>query len=99
MSESKSHEDAAKRIAKKVNTEYNFSKGVDIVTTRVAIEVETPETISSAFQQLKGHRKPVYIAGTNIEAVKKALEATENTTVGVMDNTGKIIKRSSRKKS
>ncbi|MFC1538477.1 hypothetical protein ACFL6H_03560 [Candidatus Latescibacterota bacterium] len=99
MSESKSHKVAANRIAKKLNAEYNSDKGVDIVTQRVAIEVETPETISSGFQQLRGHRKPVYIAGTNREAVEKALAATKNTTVGVMDSTGKIIKLSTRKKS
>jgi hypothetical protein len=48
--------------------------------------------------QLQGYRKPDYIAGTNKEAVEKALEVARGTTVGVMDSQGNIIKRSSRKK-
>ncbi len=98
MSESKSHKTAANRIAKKYGTEYNNrGKGADIVTDRVAIEVETPESVSDASRQLQGHKKRVYIAGTNKEAIEKALEVTKETTIGVMDNQGKIVKRSSRK--
>jgi len=47
---------------------------------------------------LRGHRGPSYIAGTNHEAVEKALEVTKGTTVGVMNNQGKVIKRSTRKR-
>ena len=61
-------------------------RSVDIQTTRIAVEVETPETVPDAMSQLQGHRRPVYIAGTNQEAVEKALEITKGTTVGVMDN-------------
>ena len=32
--------------------------------------------------RLRGHRGPTYIAGTNKEAVKKALDATKGTTIG-----------------
>ena len=32
----------------------------------------------------------------NKEAVEKAVEATEGTTIGVMDNQGNIVKRSTR---
>jgi hypothetical protein len=63
----------------------------------VTIEVETPETVTEAPTQLQGHRGPVYIAGTNKEAVEKALEVTEDTTIGVMDNRGNIIKYSTRR--
>ncbi len=98
MAESKSHKTAANRIAKKYNAEYNTAKGADIKTKNIAIEVETENTVSDGFRQLQGHKKPVYIAGANKSAVEKALEATKGTSVGVMDNTGKIIKRSSRKK-
>ena len=99
MPESRSHKITANRIAKKFNTEYNDQEGVDINSSQLAVEVETPETVKDGIRQLKGFRKPVYIAGTNKEAVQKALELTKNTTVGVMDSHGKIIKKSTRKKS
>lgn len=98
MPESRSHRTTANRIAKRYNTQYNDGQGADIQTSRIAVEVETPETVPDAVRQLQGHRKPVYIAGTSQEAVERALEVTEGTTVGVMDNQGNIIKRSTRKR-
>ncbi len=98
MSEGKSHKTTANRIAKKYKAEYNSSKGVDIVMPNKAIEVETAETVKDGIRQLQGHKKPVYIAGTNKKALDKAIELTQNTTVGVMDNLGNILKSSSRKK-
>ena len=98
MAEGKSHKTAANRIASKLNTNYNNGEGVDIKSTRATVEVETPNTVSEAPRQLRGHRGPAYIAGTNQAAVDKALEVAEGTTIGVMDNQGKIIKRSTRKK-
>jgi len=98
MTESRSHKTTANRIAKKMNTEYNNGKGVDINSTNATIEVETPETVADAPRQLRGHRGPVYIAGTNKEAVNKALETTKGTTVGVMDSQGNIVKPSTRKR-
>ena len=99
MPESKAHRDTANRIAKKLNTQYNNGKGVDIVTGGKAIEVETPGTVKGALTQLQGQRKPSYIAGTNKEAVEIALQVTQGTTIGVMDNRGNIVRSSSRKKS
>lgn len=99
MSEGKSHKTTSNRIAKKLKAEYNSDKGVDIVTPNVAIEVETESTVQSGMQQLQGHKKRSYIAGTNKAAVDKALEATKGTTIGVMDNQGNIVKKSTRKKS
>ena len=98
MAESRSHKITANRIAKKTNTEYNDRKGVDIKSTNATIEVETQETVADALGQLRGHRGPAYIAGTNKEAVNKAMETTKGTTVGVMDNQGNIIKPSTRKR-
>lgn len=98
MAENRSHKTTSNRIAKKYNTEYNDGKGVDIKSKRTTIEVETPRTVGEAPGQLRGHRGPVYIAGTNQEAVDKALKLTNGTTIGVMDNKGNIIKRSRRKK-
>ena len=97
MPESKSHKVTSNRIAKKYKTEYNTGQGADIKTDRIAIEVETAETVGDASRQLRGHQKPVYIAGTNKEAIEKALEATKGTTIGVMDNQGKVLKRSTRR--
>ncbi len=98
MTESRSHKIAANRIAKKFKSEYNDGEGVDIKSQKATVEVETLETVSDAPSQLRGHRGPVYVAGTNKEAVEKALEVTKDTTIGVMDNQGKVIKRSTRNK-
>lgn len=98
MTESRSHKTTANRIAKKFNTDYNNGDGVDIKSKRATVEVETPETVSDAPGQLRGHRGPAYIAGTNKAAVEKALEVTEGTTIGVMDSQGRIVKKSTRKK-
>ncbi|MEK6556823.1 MAG: hypothetical protein AABZ14_00785 [Candidatus Margulisiibacteriota bacterium] len=61
------------------------------------VEVETAASMPEGLGQLRGHRGPVYIAGVNKEAVQKALDATANTTVGVMDNQGNIVKKSTMK--
>lgn len=98
MVESRAHEATAKRIAKRFGTKYNPAEGPDIVTTQAAVEVEPPDTVKDGMRQLQGYQKRVYIAGTNKRAVQKALEATEGTTVGVMDNQGKIVKSSSRRR-
>ena len=98
MAESRSHKTTANRIAKKMNAEYNDGKGVDIKSTKATIEVETSETVGDALGQLQGHRAPAYIAGTNKEAVNKAMETTKGTTVGVMDSQGNIVKPSTRKR-
>ena len=92
------HDIIAQRIASKKGVPYNQGQGPDIKTSRQAIEVETTNTITDASRQLQGYRKPVYVAGTNAAAVKAALEHYEDTTIGVMDPSGKILKRSTRKK-
>lgn len=96
MSESRSHKTAAKRLAGLYNAEYNPGPGADIKATGITIEVETPDTVADAGRQLKGHRGPVYVAGTNKEAVQQALDRYGDSTIGVMDNKGNIIKRSTR---
>ncbi len=96
MPESRSHKATANRIAQKYRTGYNDGEGVDIRSPRATVEVETPETVADAPRQLRGHRGRVYIAGTSQDAVQRALEVTEGTTIGVMDNQANIVKRSSR---
>lgn len=93
------HDDTAERIARKEGTTYNEGQGPDVQTSRRAIEVETEDTVRDGLRQLQGFQKPVYIAGSNAEATKAALDVTEGTTIGVMSHTGRMIKRSTRKKS
>lgn len=97
MAESKSHKATANRLANLYGTLYNQGKGADLKTPNITIEVETPETVSDGLRQLQGHQGPVFIAGTNKDAVEKALEKTKGTTVGVMDNQGNIVKTSTRR--
>ena len=96
MSEGRSHKTTSTRLAKKYDTEYNQGKGPDIKTSEITIEVETPDTVPDAGRQLSGHRGPVYVAGTNKEAVESALKRYGDSTIGVMDNQGNIVKSSTR---
>ena len=91
------HDNTANRIARKKGVEYNRGQGPDVITRRQVIEVETADTIGDAFRQLRGFRKPVYIAGADAAATRAALDAASGTTVGVMDPRGNIVKRSTRK--
>jgi len=97
MRETRSHNALANKLAKKFGVEYNKGPGIDIQTPSMAIEVEPEKTISDAGRQLQGYRKPVYVAPTTKGGVEKALERYGNTSIGVMNNEGKIIKRSKRK--
>ncbi len=92
------HERVAKRIERKRNIKYNPGKGVDFNTPNFAGEVEpNKEKLSEGMRQLQGYKKPSYlIVPKNV--VPKAIDRTKGTTVGVMDETGKIRKRSTRKK-
>ena len=96
MSESRSHKTTANRLAARYNVEYNRGPGADIKAEGITIEVETPETVADAGRQLSGHRGSVYVAGTNKEAVEQALDRYGDSTIGVMDNQGNIVKRSTR---
>ncbi len=92
------HDKIALQIAKKEGAKYNTGQGPDINTSRRAIEVESAPTIPDAMRQLRGFQKPVYIAGKDLSATKAALKAAEGTTVGVMSHTGKVLKRSTRRR-
>lgn len=96
MAESRSHKTTANRLAALYGVEYNQGQGADIKAEGVTIEVETPETVADAGRQLRGHRGPVYVAGTNKEAVEQALDRYDDSTIGVMDNKGNIVKPSTR---
>lgn len=96
MSPSLSHNRAAEKIARERDAEYIRGEGADICTPHTTIEVETAQTVEEGLTQLQGYRGPVYIAGSNQEAVENALEVTEGTTVGVMNRRGEILRSSSR---
>ena len=91
------HDKTAKHLADKEGVDYNRGQGPDVNSCRRAIEVETAETAPDGLRQPQGFRKPGYIAGTDEEATDAAQEATEDTTVGVMDSQGKIVKSSTRR--
>ncbi len=95
--ETRSHKIVGNRLAKKFKTQYNFGRGADIKTPSIAVVVVAPKAFAHAPRQLQGYRKPVFMAGTNKAAVKKALAFTQGTSIGVMDNHGHIIKPSTRK--
>lgn len=91
MAKSK-HDKVSERIAKRQKTTYNRGPGVDVKGSRAVVEVETTNTVHGAARQLKGYKKPVYVAGTDAKTVKKALEHYKDTTIGVMAPSGKIVK-------
>ncbi|MDO9527780.1 MAG: hypothetical protein Q7J27_01330, partial [Syntrophales bacterium] len=92
------HKATVNRIVQRYSGEYNAQEGVDINSPFVGtVEVETEKTVGEAPTQLQGHKGSVYIAGTNKEAVAKALDTTKGTTIGVMDNKGNIVKSSTRR--
>ena len=97
MSETRSHKTTANRLAALYGVEYNQGEGVDIKTPNIAIEVEIPESVPDAGRQLQGHRGEVYVAGTNQDAVERALDRYSETTIGVMDNQGNVVKPSTRR--
>jgi hypothetical protein len=98
MFESRSKKVAANRIARKFKTEYIPGPGPDIKSLKATIAVETEETLADATRKLSGYRVPVYVAVTNKKAIYAAIEKYAHTTIGVMDNYGDIVKKSTRKK-
>ena len=93
------HDRTAQRIAQKEGTSYNKGQGPDIKTSHQVTEVETIDTINDAARQLQGYQRPVYVAGADDAATQAALEHYKDTTIGVKDPSGNILKSSSRKKS
>ena len=93
------HNRTAQRIADQKGVPYNQGQGPDVKTPRQVIEVETVDTIKDAGRQLQGYRGPVYVAGADAAATEAALEHYDDTTIGVMDSLGNILKSSSCKKS
>ncbi len=92
------HDEIANKLAKKFKTDYKSDKGVDLVTSNKVIEVETKKaSLAQGIGQVVNSQKARYLAVNKIN-VNNALEATKNTGIGVMNETGRIIKKASRKK-
>ena len=90
------HDRVAERLAMKQGATYNRGQGPDVGNSQRAVEVETTSTVGDAARQLAGYQKPVYVAGADAEATKKALQRYKDTTIGVMNSRGQILKRSTR---
>jgi len=92
------HDEIANKLAKKFKTEYKSDKGIDLVTKDKVIEVETKKSsLSQGIGQVVKSQKARYLAVNKIN-INNALEATKGTGIGVISETGRIIKKASRKK-
>lgn len=92
------HDEVANKLAKKFKTEYKSDKGIDLVLRDKVIEVETKKgSLSQGIGQVVKSQKARYLAVNKIN-INNAFEATKGTGIGVMSETGKIIKKASRKK-
>jgi hypothetical protein len=87
------HDRIAKEIAERKNTVYHSEKGVDVRTPTQVIEVEVDTaTFKHGVRQLQGSGKARYLAVPN-GLVNEAIDYTEGTGVGVMNEHGRIKKR------
>lgn len=90
------HDQIAEKLARKFGTEYKKHKGIDIVLPKRVIEVETKAGgVAQGITQVQRSSKARYLA-VNRANVDHALEATEGTGIGVMNERGKILKKASR---
>lgn len=92
------HDQAAERLAKNLGTDYNRGKGADVITNAQVTETETAKSVGEAGRQLQGYNKPAYVQGADAKATEKALEKYKNSTIGVRNSQGKIVKPSTRKR-
>jgi len=88
------HDKIAESLAEKEGVEYNQGKGPDVKSKKRVIEVATHDSdIDESTKQVIRYQKPKYLA-TPKRKVPKAIDSTRGTGIGVMDDKGKIIKRS-----
>ena len=87
------HDQISNRLAKKERTDYNKGKGPDVKGKHRTIEVVTHRSdLYSSVEQVRRFHNP-YLATTG-EHIAKAIELTKGTGIGVMDESGKVRKRS-----
>lgn len=97
MAKSK-HDKISEKLARKFKTDYKSDKGIDIVTGEKVIEVETKvSTLDQGVNQVVRSPKARYLAvPKSIE--RQTLDKTKGTGIGVMSESGKIVKKASRKR-
>ena len=88
----KAHTATANRVAQRYGGIFNPGDGVDIETDDLAIEVETSATVQDGVRRLNKRDGRVYVAVTNKEGLPIALDAAEDSRVGVMDPHGNIVR-------
>ena len=90
------HDQIASKLASKFGTEYKSDKGIDLVLSNRVIEVETKKAgIEQGIKQVEKSDKARYLAVNKIN-VNNALSATQGTGIGVMNQTGRIVKKAGR---
>lgn len=91
------HDNAARRIAKRLGGVYDPKSSPDVRGTKGRAEVKsTSDEIPQALRQLSGPG-PAYIALPKSE-LNKALEHLKGLKTGLMDHQGNIVKPSTRKR-
>lgn len=88
--------EVAKALAAKHGCKYNRGTGPDIRTDKIIINVETTRSLPTACGRLRGFRGPVYVACTSAAAIEEARYWTDGKTVGIMNDKGRILKKSTR---
>lgn len=92
------HDQIAEKLAGKFGTEYKSDIGIDLVTRDRVIEVETKQSgLDQGVRQVEHSGKARYLAVSN-SLRENAVEKTEGTGIGVMNERGNIVKKASRKR-
>lgn len=95
MAKSK-HDQIAEGLARKFCTPYKSDKGIDLVTPTRVIEVEIhKKSLDQGVDQVVRSAKARYLAVPR-KIEKAAVNRTKGTGIGVMSETGRIIKKASR---
>ncbi|MCL5409864.1 MAG: hypothetical protein M1607_03330 [Patescibacteria group bacterium] len=90
------HDQIANKLANKFNTDYKSNEGIDLVLPNRVIEIETQKAgILQGVKQVEKSDKARYLAVNKIN-INNALSATQGTGIGVMNQTGRIIKKAGR---
>jgi len=97
MAKSK-HDQIAEKLARKFCVPYKSDKGIDLVTPTRVIEVEIKDGgLDQGMSQIVRSSKARYLAVPK-SLEKKALEKTKGTGIGVMRESGAIIKKAGRRR-
>ena len=97
MTRKSEHDRIADRLAKKLKTKH-LREGVDIKVRDKAIEVAaTDSDIHQSLGQLRRSRKTKKYLVVPQRKIKKAVELTKDSGIGVMSPSGRIVKKPRRK--